>query len=211
MRSGCAVVSVDYRLAPEHPFPAAVEDCYAALRWAAESAGAFGGDPSRLAVGGDSAGGNLAAVTALYARDANGPTLNHQVLVYPMASYDPLPSRETYGEGYGLTGAEVAWFNDQYLDGPVDRHNPYAFPLAARDLSGVVSASVVTAEFDPLRDAGRRYADRLVDAGVGVSRYHYGDVTHAFFSMLGDDDLDVASTREAHAAVADDLRTAFDA
>ena len=188
----CVVVSVGYHLAPEHPFPDQSKECLAALEWAAEHADTFGGDPDRLAVGGDSAGGNLAAVTALQARDFDGPDLSHQLLVYPVTTDEDLPSRAENAEDYGLTTDAMAWFDERYITDPVDTANPYAYPLKARDLSGLPPATVITAGFDPLLDDGRRYADRLDDAGVPVEYREYEDMIHGFFGMIEEPDLEAA-------------------
>jgi acetyl esterase/lipase len=167
------VVSVAYRLAPEHPFPTPLEDAWCALRWAA------GAQP--LVVGGDSAGGNLAAVCALRARDRGGPALALQVLVYPVTDHD----FTSYGDrGTMLTARSMEWFWDQYLPDPAARANPEASPLRASDLSGLPPAVVVTAEHDPLRDEGRAYAQRLRDGGVDVTAHHYADMAHPFFAFV---------------------------
>ena len=163
------VVSVAYRLAPEHRFPAAVEDCEAATRWVSDHAGALGGDPDRLAVAGDSAGGNLAAVVALRARDAGGPPLAFQLLVYPVT--DATRSQPSYtenGTGYLLEADTMRWFYDHYLGG-ADPARADVSPLFAPDLAGLPPALVVTAEFDPLRDEGEAYAERLRQAGVAAA------------------------------------------
>lgn len=188
----CVVVSVGYNRAPEHPFPDQPRECYAALEWAAEYADTFGGDPDRLAVGGDSAGGNLAAVTALQARDFDGPDLSHQLLVYPVTTDERLPAREENAQGYGLTTDAMAWFDDHYVQDPTDAANPYAYPLKARDLSGLPPATVLTAGFDPLRDDGERYAERLDEAGVPVEYREYEEMIHGFFGMIAEPDLDAA-------------------
>ncbi|WP_132056661.1 alpha/beta hydrolase [Halorussus amylolyticus] len=181
-RGECAVVSVDYRLAPEHPFPAALDDAVTALRWVAENAQAFGGDPGRLAVGGTSAGGNLAAATALRARTEE-LDLDRQFLFYPIT--DHAFDTDSYAEnadGPLLTRADMEWFWDQYLRSEVDGANPYASPLRMPDLSGVAPATVLTAGFDPLRDEGIAYAERLVEAGVEVRHDHYPEMPHGFLS-----------------------------
>ena len=181
-RSGCVVVSVDYRLAPEHPYPAALEDAWAATLWAAEHAEEIGGRPGALAVGGDSAGGNLSAVVALRARDRDLP-LALQLLVYPVCDADlETGSYRAYAEGYWLTKAGMAWFWDQYLP-EGDRFQPEASPLRAADLAGVPSALVITAEFDPLRDEGEAYARRLAEAGVPVTLSRYDGQIHGFFRL----------------------------
>ncbi|MDZ7706926.1 MAG: alpha/beta hydrolase [Trueperaceae bacterium] len=175
------VVSVDYRLAPEHPFPAAVDDAVAATRWTAERAGDLGGDPDRLIVTGDSAGGNLAAVVALRFRDAGGPPLAGQGLVYPvtdMRTNDRWPSKRTAANGFGLTQEAMDWFGRLYLSDPAHAAHPDASPIVASDLSGLPPAFVLTAEFDPLRDEGDAYARRLAEAGVEVQHHTLPGTIH---------------------------------
>jgi acetyl esterase len=174
------VVSVAYRLAPEHPFPIPLEDAWAALQWVAA------GHPAPLVVGGDSSGGNLAAVCALRARDRGGPALALQVLVYPVTDHDfTTPSYiERGGDDARLSRRSMAWFWDQYVPDPADRSNPEASPLRADDLSDLPPAVVLTAEYDPLRDEGRAYAQRLRDAGVDVATHHYDDMSHPFFAFV---------------------------
>ncbi len=165
--AGCVVVSVDYRLAPEHPFPAAVEDCVAAYGWVAANATEVGGDPGRVAVGGDSAGGNLAAVVALTRRDAGDPPPRAQVLVYPVTDHEfDSPSMHENATGYFLEREHMRWFFGHYLRTPADADDWRVSPLRAPDLSGVAPAIVVTAEYDPLRDQGEAYGARLRAAGV---------------------------------------------
>jgi acetyl esterase len=185
-QSGGVVVAVDYRLAPEHKFPAAAEDCYAATKWAAENAAALGGDASRLAVGGDSAGGNLAAVVSLMARDRGGPKIAFQLLVYPVTNhaYDTASYREN-ADGYLLTKDSMVWFWNHYLRSERDGADPYASPLRAPSLAGLPPAMVVTAEFDPLRDEGEAYAERLRQAGVPVTVDRYDGLIHGFFILTG--------------------------
>jgi acetyl esterase len=203
-----AVVSVNYRLAPEHPFPAAVEDADAATRWAAENAATFGGDPDRLVVAGDSSGGNLAAVAALMARDRGGPEIAYQLLVYPAVSFDgEWPSYEENGEGYFLTLADMEWFDGHYMNSDVHARNPYAAPMQACDLGDLPPATVITAGFDPLRDEGRAYADRLAEEGTPVTHRNYEGMIHGFFSML-DEPFAVERADEAIADAASDLRDA---
>ncbi len=178
--AGCVVVSVDYRLAPEHPFPAASDDCAAVTRWLLEHAAEVGGDRTRVAVGGDSAGGNLAAVVALEV-----PDLAYQLLVYPATDLTMShPSIEENGEGYLLTRAAMDWFAAHYL-GARDAKDPRVSPLFAdaEDISRVPPAHVVTAEYDPLRDEGEAYADLLRDAAVTVSSTRYDGQIHGFYSM----------------------------
>lgn len=181
--AGCVVVSVDYRLAPEHPFPAASEDCYAATRWVADNAASIRVDADRIAIGGDSAGGNLAAAVALMARERGGPTLRHQMLVYPVTDYTfDTPSYAENAEGYLLTRNDMRWFWGHYLTSDADGDDPLASVLRA-DLRGLPPAHVVTAEFDPLRDEGEAYASRLRDAGVATTMTRFDGMIHGFFSM----------------------------
>jgi acetyl esterase len=180
----CVVVSVDYRLAPEHKFPAAVDDALAATQWAAEHAVELGGDPARVAVAGDSAGGNLAAVVSIAARDQGGPPLVFQLLVYPAtdAERDSVSMREN-ATGYFLERESMRWFNTQYLRDERDEDDWRFSPLRAESLVGLPPAFVLTAEFDPLRDQGEAYARRLEDAGVPVELRRYDGVFHGFFGM----------------------------
>ena len=207
--SGCVVVSVDYRMGPEHPFPAAVDDCVAAVRWLAESGAEVGVDPGCIAVGGDSAGGNLAAVVALAARDEGGPALRHQLLVYPVTDYRCRgPSYERYARGYGTLEAEsMRWFQRHYLGGPDGADDWRASPLLAADLSGLPPALVITAECDVLRDEGVAYAERLSESGTPCEHAPFPGMIHGFFGLLGI----AGAAAEAHARAARALRSAFDA
>jgi acetyl esterase len=181
---GAVVVSVDYRLAPEHRSPAAAEDSYAATKWVADNAGALGVDAGRIAVAGDSAGGNLAAVTPLLARDRGGPAIAFQLLIYPVTDLTmSQPSIEANAEGYLLTAASLRWFYDHYLGETGDPKDPVLSPLFASDVSGLPPTHVVTAEFDPLRDEGEAYAERLREAGVPVTVKRYDGLIHGFFGM----------------------------
>ncbi|HEX8997781.1 MAG TPA: alpha/beta hydrolase [Ktedonobacterales bacterium] len=179
--AGCIVVAVGYRLAPEHRFPAAPEDGYAATLWAAQHATELGGDPQRLAVAGDSAGGNLAAVVALMARERGELRLIAQALIYPIT--DLRMQTASYAENANapmLTRDDMAWFRDLYIRGPEDVIHPWASPLLAENLSGLPPALVVTAGYDPLRDDGELYAERLRAAGVSVTLRRYDDLAHGF-------------------------------
>ena len=183
--AGCIVLSVDYRLAPEHPFPAAPEDCYTALCWAAENAVSLGADPDLLTVAGDSAGGTLAAVGTLQARDRGGPGIRQQVLIYPSTNgcFLGMPSHADFREGYFLEIRQMEWFCDQYVPNPADRSRPYASPLQAGDFRRLPPALVITAAFDPLRDEGKTYAEKLRAAGVPVKYRCFPGVTHGFIGM----------------------------
>jgi acetyl esterase len=233
-RAGCLVVSVDYRLAPERPFPAGLEDVSAAVAWAADYAGHLGADPDRLGVAGTSAGGNLAAATALRARDSGpdrvsgsghdpgpdsgggiargvradgAPALDGQFLLYPIT--DPAMDTDSYrehGEGSLLSRADMAWFWDHYLRSPVDAHNPFAAPVRATDLTGVAPATVLTAGFDVLRDEGAAYAEQLADAGVPTDHDHYPSLAHGFLSLT--DEVDRAD--QAMDALAERIRDRLD-
>ncbi|MCF8565044.1 alpha/beta hydrolase [Alicyclobacillus tolerans] len=185
-RANCVVVSVDYRMAPENKFPAAAEDCYAATKWVAENAASIQVDPERVAIGGDSAGGNLTAVVALMARDRGGPSLVYQMLIYPVTNrdYETVSYRDN-GDGYFLTKDSMVWFWNHYLREEQDAVNPYASPLLADDLSGLPPALVLTAEYDPLRDEGEAYAQRLEAAGIEVEATRYNGMIHGFFWMPG--------------------------
>lgn len=188
---GCVVVSVNYQKAPEHRYPVALDDCFAAFRWTVEHAEELGLDPERIGVGGDSAGGNLAAAVSLKAAGDAGVQPAFQMLIYP--AVDPAmdyPSARENAEGYALTTAAMRWFWDNYAPDPVDRLDPLAAPIHAPDLAGLPPAIVVTAEHDPLRDEGEAYADRLEKAGVSVVRHRYAGAIHGFLWMkttLSDD------------------------
>lgn len=185
--AGCAVTTVEYRLAPEFPFPTAPEDCYTALLWVVDHAGELGIDPTRIAIGGESAGGNLAAVVALMSRDRGGPPLILQVLEVPVTDMSDRsvehPSLALYGAGYGLDRVAIESFQDDYLPRPVDRDAAYVSPLRADDLTGLPPAYIVTAEFDPLRDSGEAYARRLQEAGVPTTLRRFESHTHGSSSL----------------------------
>jgi len=178
------VISVDYRLAPEHKFPAAVDDAFAATKWIADHATQFGIDASRLSVGGDSAGGNLAAVVAISARDGNGPAIAGQVLIYPAVDFAMThPSHSEPETSILLTHSVIRWFRDHYLNGAADVHDWRASPARAGTLAGLPPAYVLTAGADPLRDEGDEYATRLKQAGVAVTYRTYPGQFHGFFTM----------------------------
>jgi acetyl esterase len=198
--SGSVVISVDYRLAPEHKFPAAVDDAYAATRYVAQHANEFGVDPRRLAVGGESAGANLATVVALMARDKGTPSIAFQLLVYPLVDFnDDSPSMREFAADHFLTRDALDYFRDHYLATPADAHNPYASPMLG-DLQGLPPARIITAECDPLRDQGEAYARKLQTSGVHVALERYDGMIHPFFSLAGI--IDGGTTAIADAAAA---------
>ncbi|MCD8509355.1 MAG: alpha/beta hydrolase [Bacillus sp. (in: Bacteria)] len=185
-RTNSVVIAVGYRVAPEYIFPAAVEDGYAALNWAYENATSFNGDSSTISVVGDSAGGNIATVMTLMTRDRNGPEITSQVLLYPLTTFKdiPLASRDIYDSGYYLLSRSVMYrARDLYTPEELMWLNPYASPLHAEDLSGLPPALIITAEFDPLRDEGEAYAERLAEYGVPVRATRYRGVMHGFVSF----------------------------
>lgn len=210
--AGCLVVSVDYRRAPDFPFPAPLEDCYAVTTWLAADPDPVVDDgrdvridPDRIAVGGDSAGGTLAAGVALLARDRGGPDLARQLLVYPATNHAfDTDSYTENASGYFMTRGDMERFWAAYLETDLDGDHPYASPFRAPDLADLPPATVLTCGFDPLRDEGRAYADRLEDAGVSVNRLEYPDMIHGFLTMLADPEWDRA--REAIDDLAGDLQ-----
>lgn len=205
-QADCVVIAVDYRLAPEHKFPAAVEDASAALRWVAAHCDELDLDPARIAVGGDSAGANLATVAALLARDAGGPPLAYQLLIYPATAPEPeTPSQHKFAEGYLLTRKTMTWFFGQYQRSGRDAQDFRYAPLVCDDLSGLPPALVLVAGYDPLRDEGMDYARRLVEAGNRVQLTNYEGMVHGFILMGGA--LDAA--RRAVAECAQALREGF--
>jgi acetyl esterase len=184
VHSGAALLAVDYRLAPEHPFPAAAEDAETAYRWATANAGRLGADPARIAVGGDSAGANLAAAVCLMARGASAPAPAMQLLIYPVTdTAGEAPSRRTFGEGFLLTHKDMDWFEERYLPGDSDRSDPRVSVLRAADLSGLPPAYIATAGFDPLRDEGEAFAARLREAGVRVALRRHPGLVHTFANL----------------------------
>ena len=205
-QAGARLVSVNYRLAPECGFPAAPEDCYAATRWVSANAARFAIDPERISVAGDSAGGNLAAVVCLMARERNGPRIIHQLLIYPVTKWKAeTASMNDFAEGYFLEKAGMHRFFDQYAPG-VDPDDWRISPLAAADLAGLPRATVVTAGFDPLKDEGKAYADRLEGAGVTTLHVEYPAMIHGFVTMSGV----LPTARRAIAEAAAALRVEFE-
>lgn len=205
--AGCVVVSVDYRLAPETKFPGPVEDCYAATAWVAKQAESLGADAGRLAVGGDSAGGDLAAAVAQMARDRGGPAIVFQLLIYPVTNYAfDTPSYAENGSGdYGLSTADMRWFWGHYLSNPSDGEHPYASPLRAQNLANLPPSLVITAECDVLRDEGEAYAAKLRAAGNLATCTRYEGMIHGFFGMGAALDKAKLAVQEASMA----LRSAF--
>ena len=204
--TGCLVVSVDYRLGPEHKFPAAAEDAYGATKWLAENAGSIGGDPSRIAVGGDSAGGNLSAVTCLTARDKGAPNICYQLLIYPGTDMtESFPSHQSCGKGYFLTNELIHWFHDHYMPEGADLMDWRASPLHAADHSNLPPAHIITAGFDPLQDEGIAFGKKLEAGGVPVTYRHYDGLMHGFITQLAF----FPQSEEALAEGAGKLRQAF--
>ena len=205
--SGCRVISVDYRLAPEHPFPAGIEDCFAATKWVEENAPDLGVDPNRLAIAGDSAGGNLAAVTCLLAKEnKTKPSIAFQLLIYPVTKLERGHSMRPYGSGYLLDNRTIEWFRKHYLPEGTNLDDPRLSPLDAKDVSGLPPAYIVTAGFDPLRDEGVAYAEKLKQAGVKVSQVDYPTMIHGFFSMQGLIPFSTGAIAAAAHAVRDALK-----
>jgi acetyl esterase len=202
----CIVISVDYRLAPEHKFPAAPQDAYAATCWVVENAASLGGDPANVAVGGDSAGGNLSAGVCLAAKNAGGPNLVYQLLIYPGTDMtESFPSHKSFGQNYLLTASLIGWFHKNYMDPESDLTNWQASPLHASDHSGLPPAFVLTAGFDPLQDEGKAYAEKLKVAGVDVTYSHYEGMLHGFITQPGLLDKAIDAINEC----AELLRSAF--
>ncbi|MEV7008269.1 alpha/beta hydrolase [Streptosporangium sp. NPDC051022] len=206
--AGAVVVSVDYRLAPENPFPAATDDTYAAVLWVHDNAERLSADPSRIAVGGESAGGNLAAVAALKARDLNGPKLALQVLVSPVLGHpdDGRASYRDFTEGYFLSKEGMDWFFTQYPRDASDVDNPYLLPLRAKDLSGLAPALIIEAEYDVLRDEGADYAEALKSADNQVELVVFEGMIHGFFGPLA---VELAEISGVSKCVIDALRSAY--
>jgi acetyl esterase len=205
-QADCMVIAVDYRLAPEYKFPGAVEDCHAVLRWLALHANELGGDPKRIAVGGDSAGGNLAAVLSILARDEGYPPIALQLLIYPCTAPEPeTASHRKFGEGYVLSRNSIVWFYKHYQRTARDANDFRFAPLLLDDLSRLPPAFVLVAGYDPLRDEGIEYAKRLIEAGNRVTLHNYEGMVHGFYLMGGA--VDAAKRAVAQSAAA--LRESF--
>lgn len=204
----CVIVSVDYRLAPEHEFPAGLQDVYCAAKWIKSNAEEIRADPTRFAIGGQSAGGNLAAATTHLARDRDEEMFEYQVLIYPITdhNFDTVSYRKN-AEGYYLTREKMKWFWNNYLPHEIDGANPYVSPLRAHDFSDLPPATVITAGFDPICSEGVQYAEKLEEAGVPVNAINYEDMIHAFFVMYDDGP---PQTREAMEEIRRDLASVFD-
>lgn len=206
IKTGAKVISVDYRLAPEHPFPAAPEDCYVATKWVAEHAKELNGDPCNIIVGGDSAGGTLAAAVTLMARDRKTPVISKQILIYPVTDFhqqgipSPYPSYSENADGFGVTNTHMGLFWDLYLEKEEDRSHPYASPIRAAELNSLPPALLLTAEYDVLRDEGEQYGRRLHEAGVSVRAKRFEGIIHGFLQFFVD---------QEEAIEALDLITAF--
>lgn len=206
--SGCRIVAVDYRLGPEHKFPAAVEDAFAAVKWIEGNASAFGIDANRIAVGGDSAGGNLAAVVCQLAKGEGGPKLAYQLLMFPMTQFGAaFESLRLFGAGFLMERQSLDWFTQNYLPSDVDIYDPRISPLAAPDLSGLPPAYLMLAGCDPLHDEGKAYAEKLRAAGVGVTIADYPGMLHSFVHMQAV----LPQAFEALSASAKAMRRALDA
>jgi acetyl esterase len=187
-RGNLLVVAVDYRLAPEHPFPKPLQDAYEATKWVQENADTFGGDPDHLAISGSSAGGNLAAAVSLLARDRDCPPIDHQILLYPYLNASGTmfewPSHEE-NDGHIIDLDGLDWSANHYIQDEIHLRNQYASPILAHDVAGLPRTTIVTAGFDPLRDEGQEFAQRLSESGVETSNLHYPGMSHMFLSFLG--------------------------
>ncbi|AUI59329.1 alpha/beta hydrolase [Amycolatopsis sp. BJA-103] len=203
-----AVVAVDYRLAPENPFPAAPDDCYAVVEWLASGGAGPSVDSGRIAIGGESAGGNLSTVVSMMSRDRSGPPLAAQVLICPVYGHpdDGFRSYTDFADGFGMTAGAMRFFFDQYVSDPAQLNDPYLLPLRATDLTGLPPALVLTAEYDVLRDEGEEFARRLADAGAKVEMTRYSGQIHGFYGLY----TDLPASPRSHAHVASFLTRVFD-
>ena len=185
-KSGCTIISVNYQKSPEHPFPKPFDDCYETLKWVVDHAHELGVDPTKIGVGGDSAGANLAAAVALKARDEKMVELRFQMLIYPCLDTDfQTDSYLKYAEGFGLTTKAMQWFWENYLQDKTPEHNPYARPIRAKGHQNLAPAIIVAAEYDPLTSDSYKYAEQLKDSGVSVVLKEYPGMIHGFFTLIG--------------------------
>nr|WP_245757157.1 alpha/beta hydrolase [Amycolatopsis xylanica] len=205
--AGVAVVAVDYRLAPEHPFPAAPDDCYAVVEWLASGGAGDAVDAGRIAIGGESAGGNLSTVVSMMSRDRGGPPLAAQVLICPVYGHpdDGFASYVDFGEGFGMTAGAMRFFFEQYVSDPAQLDDPYLLPLRASDLTRLPPALVLTAEYDVLRDEGEEFARRLAEAGTKVEMTRYSGQIHGFYGLY----TDLPASPRSHRHVANFLTRVF--
>jgi len=185
LEGDCIVVSVDYRMAPEFPFPKPVEDCWAAANWIVDNVEKLGGSADKIAIGGDSAGGNLSTVLCLKAKEQGSPSFVHQLLIYPGTDMTmSAPSHTELADGYRLTKSLVEWFMNHYFSGEnTDRKHPHASPLFAEDLSGLPPVTMISAGYDPLKDENAAYEEKLKVAGVPINHHHYAGMIHGFINM----------------------------
>ncbi|MEU9689054.1 alpha/beta hydrolase [Amycolatopsis japonica] len=206
--AGVAVVAVDYRLAPEHPYPAAPDDCYAVVEWLAAGGAGPSVDGARIAIGGESAGGNLSTVVSMMSRDRGGPPLAAQVLICPVFGHpdDGFRSYVDFAEGFGMTAGAMRFFFEQYVSDPAQLNDPYLLPLRADDLTRLPPALVLTAEYDVLRDEGEEFARRLTDAGTQVEMTRYSGQIHGFYGLY----TDLPASPRSHRHVASFLTRTFD-
>lgn len=207
--TGYPVISVEYRLAPENPFPAGLRDCYTVLEWLSESASELGIDRENIVVTGDSSGANLATGTSLLSRDRGGPEIAYQVLIYPsLGKTEETKSYKENAEGYFLTSDYIDAAYDYYTKSDIDVGNKYAWPREEKDYSDLPPATIITAGFDPLRDDGVLYAEELEEAGIPVAFHNYDDMIHAFMGFISDP-IDLDSAHDAYETIAEDLQSEF--
>ena len=202
----CLVIALNYRLAPEHPYPAALEDVDALLEWVYSHGAEINGDVNRLAIGGESSGANLAAVTTQIMRDKKGPQIAYQLLIYPQTDFTfHLPSHKTYGKGYLLEAESLEWYSKQYIPEGTDKKTPHLSPLWEGDFSNLPPACIITSEYDPLKDEGEAYAKKLSESGVDTTYLCYKNMIHGFFQLGGV----IKEAKEAMYFVGNALKTAL--